>query len=169
MKLEELIGKKIKDIKTEIRDYAYDGSIALEESHSHIILETEEVFEIPFNNSEEVELELASPENLKSIFDDDIKKSFFDKIINYHSENQKLIKRNTENIKGKEIIAIFQYDKGFSKNNREWDKCLIEVESGFMISEKLISPKGTGSTGIWIFTSKEEVINKIGKGFRKIF
>ena len=42
--------------------------------------------------------------------------------------------RNTEKIKGKEIVAIYQYDKGFSENCGEWDTRLIQVESGFLIS-----------------------------------
>ncbi len=86
----------------------------------------------------------------------------------YLRASNHLINQNTKNIKGKKIKAIYQYDNGFSDKNREWEKCIIEMESGFLISEETLSPKGTGHTGIWVFSSKEDLKNKIGDGLRKI-
>ena len=61
-----------------------------------------------------------------------------------------------------------QYDSRYSDKDREWDKCLIQVESGFLISEKTVSPKGTEQAGIWIFTSLKDLTTKIESGFRKL-
>ncbi|MCT4639495.1 MAG: hypothetical protein N4A72_17455 [Bacteroidales bacterium] len=167
MELRNLIGKKISDIRIEVKDFPYDGSIPLDESVSHIILDSNEIIEIPYLNSNCFLLEEALSKNQKTIFEENGNKSILHRLF-FQSDSDNLITRNTNNIKDKEITAIFQYDSLYSDKGREWDKCLIQVESGFLISEKTISPKGTGQAGIWIFTSLEDLTTKIGSGFRKL-
>lgn len=168
MKIKELIGKKIKEIKMEIRDFNYNGSIPIAESNSIIILETGEIFKIPYNNSIDVEICSNITKNQKSIFSKRSNLSLLNRILEFISSAQQLKNKITKNIKGKEIISVYQYENGFSEINREWDKCLLEIESGYIISEKSLSPKGSGQAGIWIFSSKDDLLKKIGGGFQII-
>ncbi|MFK8101851.1 MAG: hypothetical protein AB8G15_04985 [Saprospiraceae bacterium] len=111
---------------------------------------------------------MSKQENQTSVFESDFPKTVVVKIFDFFASIPDAVKVNRENIKGKKIIAIYQYEKGHTAKNRAWDKCLIEVESGFVITEKVIAPKGTGYAGIWIFSSKAAMVDQIGKGFRQI-
>lgn len=53
--------------------------------------------------------------------------------------------------------------------HKERTQCIIEVDTGYLISEKMKAPKGTGHTGIWVFTSLKELTEKLGSGFTKIW
>ena len=156
----------------EISEYEYDGSIPLEESNSVIVLETGEIFGIPdaYSNIQEYEVDTHNTisENQSSIFTDIGEESLFETICGHFSETKRLIKRITRQIRGKNITAIYKFDSQRSDKGRGWDNCLIEVESGFLISEKIMAPKGTGHAGIWIFSSKDDLVKKIGSGFRKV-
>jgi len=171
MELRNIIGKRIRDIRMEIKDFPYNGSIPLNESLSHIILESNKIIGVPYIDSNNLLLEETVSGSQKTIFEESSNSNRFrfrKLLSSFQSDSNRLIARNTKNIKDKEITAIFQYDSGYSDKDREWDKCLIQVESGFLISEKTMSPKGTGQAGIWIFTSLEDLTLKIGGGFRKL-
>lgn len=161
MNIEELVGKWIVDIRMEVKDFEYDGSILLEESNSSIILSTGEIFEIPFRNATTVELKTSIPNKQKSIFQTNKPTSFFSNLTSFFSDD--LTKRNTKKVQGKKIISIYHYDE-----NERLDNCIIEVESGFLISEISMAPKGTGHASIWIFTSKNDLRKRMGKGFTQI-
>jgi hypothetical protein len=149
--IEALIGRQITDIQIAIKKVEYEGSIPLEESFNYLILDEGEAIEIPYSQSEHVWVEEELPEDLKSIFVD-----------NYGTPNP------NPQIVGQKIIGIYHYYSGFTAIRREWDKCLIELESGFFISDKTMSPMGTGHAGVWIFSSKTDVERKIGGGFKKL-
>lgn len=152
MKVKDLIGKVILDIKSEITDYEYDGSIPLEHSDSIIVLENEEFIRIPdkfdIELNDEVDVVKSITEKHQSLFDG--------------IENNKIIDKNKDNIVNKVITAILiQEDDNFP----ELDKCVLEIDHNYLISEIIMSPKGTGHTGIWIFTSKTDLYRKFGQNF----
>jgi len=155
MELKELIGKKILDIRFEIKSVDYEGSISLEQSFSEVILESGEIIDIPYNGYEKLILNESPAPNQKSIFS---VKLFSDSGIH----------RNANNILGKKITAVYQYPEGFSSKNREWDKCIIELETGFLFSDVIMSPQGTGHAGVWIFTSLDDINKRIGTGYTKV-
>lgn len=155
MELKELVGKKIHDIRFEIKSVDYEGSISLEESFSEVILESGEIFDIPYNGDEKLILHESPNPNQRSIFP-------------VKSSSESRIHRNASNIIGKQITAVYQYTNSFSSKNREWEKCIIELETGFLFSEVIMSPQGTGHTGVWIFTSLNDLNKRIGTGYTKV-
>lgn len=165
MKTQELIGKEIENILMEIKNFEYDGSIPLEESNSSILLNSGEIIQIPDTENVLVKKTISSQQ--KSIFYTK-PKFFFSKFFQLFSDDYMLSKKNELHIKGKKIVGIYKY----SEENIDFDlidKYILELESGYLISEKTISPKGTGHTGIWIFTSKNDLTNKMGADLIKIY
>lgn len=164
MKLEELIGKKIADIRMQIKDYNSNGE--LESADSVVLLESGEIFEIPQKNASRIKLLPKINKQQKSIFGLD---NFLKKIFAPSVQNEKVVKRNIKYIKGEKIIAIYQYET--QDDETDWneleDKMIIEVESGYLISEIEMASRGTGSAGVWIFTSKEDLKEKFGADFVK--
>jgi hypothetical protein len=168
MKIENLIGKKISSIKMEVKDFLYDGSIPLEESNSVIILESGEIFKIPFQYSQKIELDSDTTKNQVNLLlhekHDKKRKSFVSNFFpKSQSKEEKLISQNIKMIKGKKIIGVYQYNE-----EDVLDKWIIEIETKYLISEISIAPKGTGHAGIWIFKSKDELSAKFGSSFQKI-
>jgi len=152
MKVKDLIGKVILDIKSEITNYEYDGSIPLEHSDSVIILENGEFIRIPckfeIDLDDEVEIVESISEKHQSLFSE--------------NKNSKIIDKNRDNIVNKVITGILFQEDDCSP---ELDNCVLEIDHNYLISEIAMSPKGTGHAGIWIFTSKTDLYRKFGENF----
>lgn len=168
MKVKDLIGKVILDIKSEITDYEYDGSIPLEHSDSIIVLENEKFIRIPdkfdIELDDEVEIVDIISEKHQSLFNTNERNNVLSQLKNVFSknENNKIIDKNKENIVNKVITGILvQGDDSAT----ELDKCVLEIDNNYLISEIVIAPNGTGHTGIWIFTSKTDLYRKFGDNF----
>ena len=171
MKIKDLIGKVILDIKSEITDYKYDGSIPLEHSDSVIVLENGKLIRIPYKFDieleDEVEIVKSISEKHKSLFKINEENTILNKVKNVFSnnENNKIIDKNRDHIVNKKITGIlFQGDDC----SPELDNCVLEIDNNYLISEIVISPKGTGHTGVWVFTSKNDLYKKFGTHFIKL-
>lgn len=136
------------DVSSEEHD-----SIDLEESRSYISLDTKEYFEIPYYGCTQLLLESNDQESEPE---------------DGSGFSSEWFRMYEQNIKGKKITAVYEYESGYSNRRRGWEKCLIQVESGYLISERIMSPVGTGQAGLWIFTSLENLKETIGGGYRKV-
>jgi len=164
MKPSKLIGKRIKDIKNKLELFA-DGE--LESSDALIELETGEMFKIPLFNSKSITIVESATFKDKSIFNDD---GLFKRILNRTSYDKKIAKRNRAKIKGAEIIQLHKLEEA----NQDSDiddvegRMIIEVQSGYLISEKGASIFSLGDAGIQIYQSKEEIENEYEQKLKSI-
>lgn len=94
-----------------VKDYNYNGTIALEISYSKIILEEGESFGIPLNNSRGV-IATGQSEHYKSILDTN-KLNWIYKLFKVKN---KLVERNTKYIQGKRISGVYAFEDDYSSN-----------------------------------------------------
>ena len=160
MKISELIGKKIADIKDKIESF---DSNELLISNGIIKLESGKTFEIPYRNSETLFLVENPKIGYTSIFNED---GFFKKLFSKRKYDKEIASRNKKAMKGKIITVIYQFKKEGVNNLA--GKMIIELESEYMIGEVEASPFGTGAAGLYIFTSKEELEKEHGEKLTKI-
>lgn len=84
---------------------------------------------------------------------------------------EEIAKRNKRNLKGKKIVGIYQFEE--AKDADDWneleDRMIIELETGYLISEVGMSPFGTGAASLYVFKSKEELENEYGQKLLKLF
>lgn len=161
MKTSELIGKRIVNIKDKIEIYGNE----LLTSNGIIELESGEIIEVPNRDSETITLKNNNSLHYTSIFNED---RFFKRLFSKSKYQRKIASQNKKEIKGKLIVGIYQYDE--PQDEDEWnelEKMIIEVESGYLISEIEISFFGVA--GIIVFTSKEEMVNRYGDKLRTIY
>ncbi|MFK7933489.1 MAG: hypothetical protein AB8G22_08260 [Saprospiraceae bacterium] len=166
MKPKELLGKKVADIKDKIG--SYDSTNELLTSNGIIKLESGEIFEIPYRDSEKLTLVKSDKYGYDSIFNED---GFFKRFISRKKYKVEISRRNKNKMKGKKIIGIYQFEE--AKDDDEWneleERMIIELETGYLISEVGMSPFGTGGSSLYVFKSKEELESKYGQKLLKIF
>ncbi len=156
MKPSELIGMRIKDVKNKLELFS-EGE--LESSDALIELETGEIFTIPHFNSKSLTMVKSTSFKHTSIFNED---GLLKKILNRTSYNKRIAKRNKEKIKGAEIVRLYQLEQADedSDPSEVEGRLIIEVESGYLISEKGASIFALGDAGIQIYQNKEEIENQ---------
>lgn len=166
MKPNELIGKRIADIKDKIG--SYDSNNELLTSNGIIKLESGEIFEIPYRDSEKLSMVKSDKFGYDSIFNEE---GFFRRLFSRKKYKEEIARQNKNKMKGKKIIGIYQFEE--AKDDDDWneleERMIIELETGYLISEVGMSPFGTGGASLFVFKSKEELDSRYGQKLLKIF
>ena len=162
MKTSELIGKRIIDIKDKIG--TYDDSNELLTSDGVIQLDSGEVLEIPYRNSEIVSFVEKTLIGYSSIFNEE---GFFKRLFSKVRYNKEVANRNKKAMKGKVIVGIYQFEEEGIASLAE--KMIIELESGYVIGEVGMSPFGTGAAGLYVFNSKKELEDEYEERLIKVY
>ena len=166
MKPSELIGKRIADIKDKVEKY--QSSNELLSSGGIIKLESGEMFRIPYRDDDIINLIKNDSFGHNSIFNEG---NFFKRLFSKVKYNRKIANRNKREMKGKAIVAIYQFEE--AKDDDDWneleERMIIELETGYLISEVGMSPFGTGSASLYVFKSKEELEGRYGQTLIKMY
>jgi len=166
MKPSELIGKKIADIKDKIGSYDSNNELLI--SNGIIKLESGEIFEIPYRDTEKLSLVKSDKFGYDSIFNED---GFFKRLFSRKKYKEEIAYRNKNKMKGKKIVGIYQFEE--AKDDDDWneleERMILELETGYLISEVGMSPFGTGAASLYVFKSKEEIENRYRQKLLKIF
>lgn len=141
MRLKELLGKRIRDIRVKQIQEPY----GLDISASYLMLDNECVVDIPWKETDlEDEIEVEEiPTKAESI--------------------TKLLKN-----KGRPILNQFITDILYFEEDIQFEKAFIELANGYLISEITIAPHGTGAAGLWYFESIQALETKHGKNYTRL-
>ncbi len=166
MKPNELIGKRIADIKDKI--YPYDSSNELLCSNGIIKLESGEIFEIPFRGAEKLFLVKNDSHGYTSIFNEE---GFFKRLFSKQMYDKKVAARNKKEMKDKAIVGVYQFEE--AKDDDGWneleERMIIELETGYLISEVGMAPYATSAAGLYVFKSKGELESRYGQRLINVF
>jgi hypothetical protein len=145
MKLTDIIGKELADIRVKVEYESY----GIDEADTFIIFKDGLVIGVPWSiDTDELVWQRDLDKESESIFKG--------------KGDTKL-----KSLKGKKVVGFLNYDdseKGFI----EAEKVFIELEGETFITEITVAPNGTGLVGLWIFNSRKEIEQRYGTNYHRL-
>ncbi|MES2733932.1 MAG: hypothetical protein V4714_19445 [Bacteroidota bacterium] len=140
MKLEELLGKRIKDVRvTTVMEFG-----GLDTSECVIIMENDLVTDIPFSFIELGE-EIWTAEEVMD------------------APSIKTLLKNYQYVLDHHIADLITFEESIM-----FDKAFLELENGYLINEICMTNHGTGYAGLWLFKSIQEVEQQFGCKYKRL-
>lgn len=144
MTTEELLDKKIVEIRCEVSNYEYEGSIPLEVIDVELKLSSGEIISYPHLPKGELDL--------KDKFNPKLKKVYPPNLISTWFKSPTILSK----LMGQKVIGIWSIEDDLEIA----DMCSIQFQNGYYLTKGVMSPIGTGGADLFLFKSEEELKNK---------
>lgn len=144
MTAKQLLNKKIVEIRCEVSNYQYEGSIPLEVIDVEFKLSSGEIISYPH-----------LPEGKlypKGKFNPKFKKIYPQNLISTWFKSPSHLSK----LKGQIITGIWSIEDNLEIINM----CSIQFQNGYYLTKGEMSPIGTGGANLFLFKSEEELRNK---------